>query len=130
MNDVFKATSHPNTNIRTFLLKPNQPLQKTNNGQSGLSNSASGIWNGQSNSFILTDDYHNLSFAVFFKISEVYLEQWQTFKKVLFAKALNGIVLLTIFAKSSIFNIWLGFKYISHFLKKAIKTSCASRQLL
>ena len=41
MNDVFKATSHPNTNTRIFFLKSNQPLQETNHGQSALAYLAS-----------------------------------------------------------------------------------------
>ena len=39
-----------------------------------------------------TDDYGNLSVTAFLKISEVYLEYWQTSKMKPLAKVLNGFM--------------------------------------
>ena len=39
-----------------------------------------------------TDDYRNLSVTAFLKISEVYLEYWQTSKMEPLAKILNGFM--------------------------------------
>ena len=39
MNDIFKPAGQPNTTTRGSLLKLNQPLQRTNNGQKNISDS-------------------------------------------------------------------------------------------
>ena len=43
INNIFKPTGYPNTNTKTFLLKLNQPLRKTNHGQKALSYLAQNI---------------------------------------------------------------------------------------
>ena len=45
MNDVLKIAGQHTTNSRSFLLKLNQPLQKTNDGQKSLSCIEPAIWN-------------------------------------------------------------------------------------
>ena len=52
------------------------------------------------------------------RISEVYLEPNQTSTIELFAKLVKAFQLLTIFAKNSIADVWLGFKYSSEFFAK------------
>ena len=49
----------------------------------------------------------------------MYSEPYQKSKMVRFAKIVNGLKLLTIFAKSSILDVWLGSEYI--FVEKALQ---------
>ena len=45
MNDVFKPSGQSNTTTRVSLLKLNQPLRRTNHGQSDISYIVPIIWN-------------------------------------------------------------------------------------
>ena len=45
MNDIFKPAGQPNTTTRAYLLKLNQPFQKTNHGQKSISYKAPITWN-------------------------------------------------------------------------------------
>ena len=55
-NDVFKPAGQPNTTARASLLKLNQPLLRTNNGQNNISYIAPIIWNNLPNSLKTTDN--------------------------------------------------------------------------
>lgn len=66
---------------------------------------------------IATDDYHNLLFAAFLKVSVTYLKCLPISKMEPFAKIRTGLMPLTTIAKSSIFGTWPGFKYTWYFQK-------------
>ena len=57
--------------------------------------------------------------------SEAYLEPCQTSKTDIFAKIINGFQSLTIFAKSSITDIWQGYENVSEISLNAVKVSFA-----
>ena len=50
MNDVFKPASQSNTSTTAYLLKLNQPLRRTNDGQNDIFYIAPNIWNNLPNS--------------------------------------------------------------------------------
>ena len=50
MNDVFKPASQSNATTRACLLKLNQPLRRTNDGQNDIFYIALNIWNNLPNS--------------------------------------------------------------------------------
>ena len=56
MNDVFKPAGQPNTITRALLLRLNQPLRKTNQGQKIISYIAPIIWNNLPNSLKTTEN--------------------------------------------------------------------------
>ena len=68
MNDVFKPTGQPNNTTRAPLLKLNQPLRRTNNGQNNISYITPIILNNLPNSLKTTDNLNTYkqSYGAFF----------------------------------------------------------------
>ena len=64
MNDVFKPTGQPNTTTRAPLLKLNQALRRTNNGQNNISYIAPIILNNLPNSLKTTDNLNTYKHRV------------------------------------------------------------------
>ena len=73
MNDIFKPAGQPNTTTRAYLLKLNQPFQKTNHGQKSISHKAPITWNNLPNFQKLTENLTlintNLKYVPFHRIS-------------------------------------------------------------
>ena len=64
MNDVFKPVGQPNTTTRASLLKLNQPLRRTNNGQNNIFYVGPIIWNNLPNSLKTTGNLNTYKHRV------------------------------------------------------------------
>ena len=62
MNDVFKPAGQTNTITRAYLLKLNQPLQRTNHGQNNISYITPIIWNNLPNSLKTADNLNTYKY--------------------------------------------------------------------
>ena len=64
MNDVFEQAGQPNTPTRASLLKLNQPLRRTNQGQNNISYIAPIIWYNLPNSLKTTNNLNTYKHRV------------------------------------------------------------------